>query len=430
MDVDMDLCDPPNTTGIDSTTAHALAHASLPVAETYTSQNAQPRRYTKYNFTNIEDVGDWACATLNKGGKCEIRRLKGGSTNHVYLALNRREGKEGKVVFKHAAEQLSSDLTHALAVERMDYEARLLGLFAEEHISCVSALSFGGPGAPGEVTVRPAELTFYNKETKVLGMTCGGDWNLKDAYPMLKKHEIQDIGTALGIWLANLHAKTPKAHISKTVEGQNNNTTGVAIGRYSYANLHAALPEYGYKRELGRRYDELFGAKIAQDHECVCHGDFWPGNVVLDLVRPEGGPIDLTVIDWELARIGNSATDVGQFAAEAFLLDRCNGVTDGLHDAFIQAYFKTSAVSYGSKEIMYSWMTRVAVHFAVHLAFWPSRKNHWTPREHTKPLVDLAVGILRDATSAVPDVRNWRVFDGLKDLESIARDLVVNRGSP
>lgn len=180
--------------------------------------------------------------------------------------------------------------------------------------------------------------------------------------------------------------------------------------------------------ELGAVVNNYFGHFLTIEKESVCHGDFWPGNVMLQSGSQTGSPDVITVIDWEMVRVGNSATDVGQFAAEAFLLDRFYG-GKGLHTSFIRAYFQSSAVKFGVKDWLYNWMTRVVVHFAAHIAFWPSRSVHWANGEDTKALIDMAINILYDALSKSPNAVVWRVFEGVPGLDEIAREMMVKRGN-
>ena len=92
------------------------------------------------------------------------------------------------------------------------------------------------------------------------------------------------------------------------------------------------------------------------DDECVCHGDFWPGNMLL-------GPQGLTLVDWEIVRRGCGVTDVAQFSAEAWLLDESKGGR-GLLSAFLKSYTESIKVDR-------RFLQRAAVHFGIHIAFWP-----------------------------------------------------------
>ncbi|XPS76305.1 hypothetical protein M3J09_008357 [Ascochyta lentis] len=396
----------------------------------HVANNFQPQSKTDYDFTKLEDVRNYLRERRTEDREFELQLLSGGTANYVYRLTETSGERRGHTeIFKHAAEHLASNPAYILDPERMDYEARILHELSEEEMCyCTIANGFATPEITNTHvhTVRPG---FYERDSKLLNLEDGGNINLKNAYFELSAEDVQEVGRELGKWLASLHGKTPTSHVSSTIPGRGNNKTAIKICRYSYRNLPAVLSEYGHDAELGHKINKYFGRLITKDEECVCHGDFWPGNILLRSGVSGRGPHVLTVVDWEMVRIGNSATDVGQFAAEAFLLDRFHG-NKGLHAAFIRAYFETSAVSYGDKERIYPWMTRVAIHFAVHIAFWPTRSVHWANGEDTKALVNLGVAVLQDAISSLPNAMVWRVFEGLPGLDVIAQELMEKRGGP
>ncbi|KZM19344.1 uncharacterized protein EKO05_0002958 [Ascochyta rabiei] len=392
----------------------------------HTNQDFQSSDRTEYDLTKLEDVKNYLREISPDDTEFELHVVSGGTANYVYRFIETGGYSE---IFKHAAGHLASDPACTLDPERMDYEASILGKLSEENAChCTIAKDSETPKIKN-THVHVVKVGFYKRDIKFLNLEDGGSKNLKDAYLELSAEDVRIIGTELGKWLAGLHGKTPTNYVSSTAPDRENNNTAITVCRYSYRNLPAVLSHYGYDAELGHKINNYFGGLIEQDEECICHGDFWPGNVLLRSDVPGTGPHILTVIDWEMVRIGNSATDVGQFAAEAFLLDKFHG-NKGLHAAFIRAYFKSSAVSYGDREIIYPWMTRVAIHFAVHIAFWPSRKVHWTDGEDTEDLIGTAVVILQDIVSPLPNARTWRVFEGLSDLDMIAQDLRAERGDP
>lgn len=399
------------------------------------THNVHARTRSEYDFTKLEDVRDYLVVRNYLDRDCasskvfELRRLEGGTANHVYRLTETDEGKADTTIFKHAALQFKSDPSQSLDPQRMDYEAAVLEKLSQERKCCFITGTNLNNSKIEKTHVHAVDFGFYEKDIKFLNIQDGGEKNLKDAYLDLSADEVQEIGAVLGEWLATLHGNVPKTYVSRAVPGRNNNRVGMDIARFSYKYLHTILKEFGHSEELGRKINEYFGSLIEEDEECVCHGDFWPGNVVVRKDLSGRGPCVLTVIDWEMVRVGNGATDVGQFAAEAFLLDRFHG-NKGLHAAFIRAYFRSSAVSYGIKERIYPWATRVAIHFAVHLAFWPTREIHWTDEKDTKTLVDLAVVVLQDAISSTPNLMVWRVFEGLSGLDIIAKEFMEKRGDP
>ncbi|KAF2253749.1 hypothetical protein BU26DRAFT_516049 [Trematosphaeria pertusa] len=311
-----------------------------------------------------------------------ITLLTGGTANYVYrVAL--ADGKS--VIYKHAAPYLHSNANFAFDPTRMDYEDRALEILPP-------LLKKELP----ESWVHAVGWYSYDKEKKLLCIEDGGERELKRAYAD-PKLDIPRIGEELGTWIAALHMCSTQTSLSATDEKdlKANNPIAVAIYRYSYNNLAGALAKYGYDAEFGKYINEEFGSRLAMENECVCHGDFWPGNVLVKFRGEEEKEIDLTVVDWEMTRRGTSATDAGQFAAEAFLLDRFRGGR-GLLPAFLNAY---AAARQGEKQdggvvLGKEWVKRMAIHWGVHVAFWPTGVE-WTDCEGTEKLVGIGFGVLK-----------------------------------
>ncbi|KAJ4989423.1 phosphotransferase enzyme family protein [Stagonosporopsis vannaccii] len=380
------------------------------------SMREEVQSKSDYNLTDTEDVRSYLKDHLGLRD-FKIESLSGGTANYVYRVTGQGVDAGNSRVLKHAAPQLASNSAFSLPQVRMDFEAKILANKLKDEGECHCT---PGESRVEKTHVQTVPLLFYEQDMKLLCIQDAGTRNLKDAYATLSNDQVQEIGTEIGRWLARLHRQTP---ISSVVDSSDsNNDVGVNIARYTYTNLAETLRRTGHDAELGKLINDYFGGQIKADRGSVCHGDFWPGNVLLQSSLATQGPWVLTVIDWEMVRIGCSATDVGQFAAEAFLLDRFYG-NKGLHTAFIRSYLNGGVLNY-------HWVTRAAIHFAVHLAVWPSHSVHWANRENTQALVDLAATILEDAISDTPDLVKWRVFDGLPDLDKIARALAADRGDP
>lgn len=99
-------------------------------------------------------------------------------------------------------------------------------------------------------------------------------------------------------------------------------------------------------------------------------------------------PPTLTLVDWEMTRRGTGATDVGQFAAEAWLLDRFRGQR-GLASAFLRSYVEAAKPSE-------EFLRRVVVHLGTHIAFWPTRVV-WGSEEETREVVGIGKEVLEGA---------------------------------
>ena len=331
-----------------------------------------------HELTNEQGLRDYL--NTNRSGISNVQLLSGGTANYVYRAT-RHDGSES--IFKHAAPYLHINKSFAFDPTRMDYEAQVLG-----------NLSSSASPLPASLTcpnVHAVRLLSYDKEPKLLEIEDGGSRNLKDAYTDTTL-AMPRIGEELATWLAVLHTCSQKMPLALPGQTTNNNPIAVNIYRHSYKNLHVALSQFGHDPQLAHQTNEEFGSLLETDDECICHGDFWPGNV---LVRPkENGSADLTIVDWEMVRRGTSATDVGQFAAEAFLLDRFRGGR-GLLAAFLTSYI---AARGDANVLGKTWLRRMAVHWAVHVAFWPTRVE-WSDSEGTKQLVDIGVGVLESVVS-------------------------------
>ena len=295
--------------------------------------------------------------------------LSGGRANYVWRMANL----DGTfLIIKHAEPFVASNAHIPFPVDRMDNEKTAL--------TWAVANMQQHPNERIQVTV-PA-LHRYFPDEHILVMDDVGARTLKDMYadPGL---DMEKLGSSLGIWLAHLHSSTVISPFSNTF----NSNTAKAIYRYSYSHLADTLARYGHEYHLGQRINETYGALLATDDVCICHGDFWPGNVLLS--ADDEGQTQAAIVDWEMVRRGDPATDVGQFAAEAWLLDHFKGRRD-LLGAFLAAYRERS--SENGKDAGFE--ERVAVQMGVHLAYWPTRVE-WGSEEETKKVVALGVDILK-----------------------------------
>ncbi|KAL2049706.1 hypothetical protein ABVK25_010047 [Lepraria finkii] len=297
-----------------------------------------------------------------------LEQLSGGNANFVWRMIDGSEpGKS--VIIKHAEAYVAASKSRMpLPVERMDFEHLILSRLAK-------ILDRRAP------IVTP-ECYQHDPANHVLMLQDGGPRTLKEAYtdPNL---DIQRIGRELGQWVATLHRETTALNIG------DNQTANFGF-RYSYSNLATTLQKYGLNPSVGERVDKEYGNLLDTDDECVCHGDFWPGNVLVDGRR-------LMVVDWEMVRRGCGAKDVGQFAAEAWLLDRFRGGR-GLLPAFLSGYCEDvrqekdsdlrGAVKPGKESLL-----RVATQMGSHLAFWPARVS-WGTEEETKEIIEQGFELL------------------------------------
>ena len=286
-----------------------------------------------------------------------LQKLKGGTANFVWRIID--ESGHSRII-KHAEAYIASNPGIPFPLDRMDFEYRALKTIPI-HIPANDLIQLPG-------------VFSYDAEQHVLTIADGGGRTLKDAYtdPSI---DVSEYGHRIGAWLASLHQSTKDTAMS-------DNVTAKHIYRHSYRNAPAAAKRFGLNPVLAESVNLKYGNMLSTDDECVCHGDFWPGNI---LVGDQG----LTVVDWEMVRRGCGATDVGQFAAEAYLLDRFHG-NKGLLSAFLSGYKQ-------ARDLEDDFVKRVQVHMGVHLAFWPTVVQ-WASHEETKNVLVMGHKMMRDAT--------------------------------
>ena len=360
-----------------------------------------------HDLTNEKGISAYLTSIGVEHSKLDL--LTGGTANYVYR-VTLLSGVS--IIYKHAAPYLRSNTLFSFEPARMDYEARVLEILpslikAHVPLSIVHAVS----------------MRHYDSGKKLLSMEDGGTKHLKDAYTD-SSLDISLIGKELGLWLAAVHTSTTNVSLSLTPDNddlEENNATGVSIYRYAYTNLATAFAEHSSPEQetrnqvnaftsrdidLAQEINDSYGSRLAYENECICHGDFWPGNVLVGSKRDAlpfdtqsgvemGSDIKLTVVDWEMTRRGTSATDVAQFCAEAFLLDRFQG-DRGLLSVFLNTYL-VARLKYRKEFLDKEWFRRLAVHWGVHIAFWPTRVE-WTDRGGTQELVAIGGEVLRTAS--------------------------------
>jgi Ser/Thr protein kinase RdoA (MazF antagonist) len=289
-----------------------------------------------------------------------LQELSGGTANFVYR-LTPPSGEPS--ILKHAEPFVRNSPSIAFPQTRMNFEAQVLQVVAKV--------------LPADDVVHPVAVRGYDADAHVLHLEDGGSKTLKDAYEGLSKEIVEEVGNRLGVWLARFHAAGNSLDV-----GEN----GVArtIYRHSYNNVSRTLAQFGHDKELGDYINSTYGSLLQTDHQTQAHGDFWPGNVLVSSLSP----LKLTIVDWEMSRRGVGATDVGQFAAEAWLLDRFRG-GKGLLPAFLRAYAAERRENLKPED-----EERVAVQFGTHLAYWAAVVD-WGDQSETAECVALGAEFLK-----------------------------------
>lgn len=321
-------------------------------------------------------------------------RLTGGSANLVWRItveapdqkspFSTALGPGGKhIIIKHAKPYVIDNPSIPFPTVRMDFEAHVLSLLPSILSPPDSNALKGSESETSKPEIKLPTVFAYDSAANILSISDGGSRTLKDAYASLSTAQVQAVGTQLAKWLARLHTSTKSVDI-----GQGGNQTARTIYRYAYANVGGVWQKLGLgKPDMGKIVNDKYGALLATDDDCVCHGDFWPGNMLIGDAVQDGNetPADVTVVDLEMTRRGVAATDVAQFVAEAYLLDHFRATNHQLVRAFLCSYVEQT---HPDKRF---W-ERFAVHLGVHLSFWPSRVE-WAGEAETRAVAEFGAKI-------------------------------------
>jgi len=209
------------------------------------------------------------------------------------------------------------------------------------------------------------------------------------------------IGRALGEFIAGLHVwgKTDQGRASLDFFDGNPQTRDIVAwatygrlvdtitGKSESISLIHDPPLQVTSDELAKisKLAEERAQEMRSSRETMTMGDFWPGNVLVDLTQGDDGSVKVRkifVVDWEVARPGVAAFDVGQFQAEIFTVRHfnpvCGPASEALDAAFLEGYLSIQP----ELDIQ-----KAAQHSAAHLIVWTARVG-WEPAEKTRALVE------------------------------------------
>ncbi|KAL0951673.1 hypothetical protein HGRIS_008352 [Hohenbuehelia grisea] len=316
-----------------------------------------------------------------------IALLSGGNTNFIFRVhlLTAYEG-QPTVILKHSSSSLPGGLLLPLA--RQQYE--------------VEALRRVSGWLPADAPVRAPRVYHFDKDAAAVVMEdCGTTAKpLKEAMILnsISLDNARYIGNALGEFLAKLHGwrsgwRGDHVQVFAKHQWAKDIAAWVTYGRLvSTLNGEAdgvpALRDPGLdmsKEDLEaiRQTAETVSENMKSANETFVMGDFWPGNIVVDL---QGDKVKtILVVDWELVRTGVPELDVGQFCAETHSLSHfypgtlCAEAAVEAQSAFLGAYKRGSVPSV-------EMASAVAVHIGAHLVAWTPRVA-WGGKEETRAAV-------------------------------------------
>lgn len=252
---------------------------------------------------------------------------------------------------------------------------------------------------------------------------------LLDSPGTLTRDLAAEIGTKLGIFLAQLHTWGASDAATEAREWAAGNALAKRIAVYAtYGRIlstlegaNGSLPELtAPPLPLDVHVKATLAAVVSartqdinESQETLAMGDFWPGNILVQL-GPSGELEGLVVVDWELARSGPAGLDVGQFAGDVRVLKQfvpgAGECSDALVGALLRAYANGRPADDGS------WAAVAAVHVGAHLVVWGPRIAYENrTRESTRELVEEGVRYLEEGFTreAQWTAKDWTQFIGL-----------------
>jgi len=296
--------------------------------------------------------------------------LEGGVSNYLYRLT---ENNGSTVILKHAEPYAAFDKTWSYGIERMSCEHAALS-------SIPTALLSSSSAGTGVVEI-PHVISYDNGEHNLIMSDCGAaSKDLHTAFPSLTSVQRVDYGRRLGSWLAALHKCTAidTAPFSENIAAKERKGMDQRISLLSaglpIASSGAGTPAQiaSEKREFVELLEPFVIAVTETDTGCVVHGDFWPGNILVSPSPTDGTKDLLAVIDWEGVRLGTGASDVGIFAAEAWLLCHFHSTSAraaviqpedfGMLNAFLASYLEAMG------KVKEEFVREAVLQFAINLS--------------------------------------------------------------
>ncbi|KAF9570079.1 Carboxy-terminal domain (CTD) phosphatase [Mortierella alpina] len=315
-------------------------------------------------------------------GIVAVEKLSGGNANYVYrgtVGEPRPElfGGRSTVVVKHAAGHSASARQMALYVDRMTFEQTVLGIVADASDNKDNNSNKDETIETANVKV-PRVLYWDHKNNIVIQEDAGvNSTHLKGFISSLahppSPQLAKEIGGSLGEFIARLHLYGFR-HRSELYPTKMANTEALGLSRLILYDQFSGAAKNKYMEDQPQSDRDVIdlagkwgGDRLMNEPETLAHGDFWPGNFLVDTVAgcDEIAIKHIFIVDWEMSRYGPAAMDLGQFMAEAFSLNKYRHPCEEMMTSFLEAYCRIS----GDRLTTLDLKTAV-IHCGGHLMAW------------------------------------------------------------
>ncbi|KAF9908518.1 hypothetical protein BX616_000123 [Lobosporangium transversale] len=310
-----------------------------------------------------------------------VRKLSGGNANYVYRGTITEPcidlfGGRSTVVIKHAADHSATSREMALYVDRMAFERTILGIVADANNNKNSNKEDENIET---VIVKVPRVLYWDHKSNIVIQEDAGmkSTHLKEFISSLAQPPsprlTKEIGSSLGEFIARLHLYGFR-HRSELYPNKMANTEALGLSRLIlYDQFPKAASKYmedqpQFDRDVIDLASKWGGDRLMNEPETLAHGDFWPGNFLIDIAPGEGNEITIKhmfIVDWEMSRYAPAAMDLGQFIAEAFSLNKYRHPCEELMTSFLEAYCRM----YGDRLTTTDLKTAV-IHCGGHLMAW------------------------------------------------------------
>ncbi|KAF9556278.1 hypothetical protein CPC08DRAFT_752601 [Agrocybe pediades] len=303
------------------------------------------------NLAIRTSVRDYLTSNLSFLAGYSINNTSGRPARVAVKPISGGGGKIGKGRRESRYCQLHNQIRPSLQRKQAFYSFRLQARFFEYSALLHVPTHFNS--GTTSIPVQIPEAIHHDDQAHILIITDLGQ-NSRTLKQCLvedaKSLDVQQVGKALGEWLAELHiwGRTEAAAPLRRVLSQNNDLTDGPI-RYACSRL---LPEDDPLWKAVRAHiDDLRDLDKKGDSNFVVHGDFITGNVMVVPKVSQNGvkTTKLAVIDWEAANCRNFTwNDIGQMCAEMYFptfFGHAGNLGTEMVSAFLKAYISRRELS-------------------------------------------------------------------------------------
>ncbi|KAL0575243.1 hypothetical protein V5O48_006734 [Marasmius crinis-equi] len=327
-----------------------------------------------------------------------IDALSGGTANFVYrIKLKTPFDGRSTMIVKHGKSYVAtSKIKFPFSLKRQRFEVEAL-----KHVHALT---------PSDSLVTAPRVNHFDEKENVIIMDdCGADSiTLKQfmldgrCTPALA----EKIGDALGKFLGGMHHTWGTKGVAQLLETLKGHEEGKQISAWAvYGRVESTVtgedpgsfmsdnpPDVGADdlERLKIIANETSAAVVAAETDFAM-GDFWTGNILLDLAEGDSDVNRIFVVDWELAKPGLHGLDFGQFCAEVDLVRRFHPSNSSASSSVIASFYRAYSSLDETKNLA---LYRTAiVHWGAHLVVWTPRTAWGTPEE-TRKVVKDGIGVM------------------------------------